>query len=204
MSRENTLRTALRLEYFTVGWNIVEGIVAVTAALSAASVALLGFGIDSFVESLSGSILIWRLIAERSSMDREHIEKLDEKAHRFVAISLGLLALYITFDAGKALYFQERPEVSVVGIVLTSLSLVVMRWLASAKRKAAKILGSNALAADAFQTTACWWLSLFTLVGISLNGMLGWWWADPLAALALVYFIVQEAREAWEGDDCCD
>ncbi len=203
--RSSLLRRALRLEFLTVGWNVVEGVIAVTAALAAGSVALLGFGIDSFVESASGSVLIWRLQAERTGRyPAERIEALDERAHRLVALTLFLLAAYVAFDAVTTLYQREKPDTSIVGIVLTSLSIAVMLWLAKAKRATAHDLGSRALQADAFQTTACWWLSIIVLVGIGLNGLFGWWWADPLAALGITYFLVREGREAWEGDDCCD
>ena len=201
--RRDRIRRALRLEYLTVGWNLVEGIVAVAAAVGAGSIALLGFGIDSFVESASAAILIWRLHAERGGSDSGAVAALDRRAHRLVAISLFLLALYIAFDAGLTLWHGERPQPTVVGIALLLVSIVVMVWLARAKRRLAKELGSRALAADAFQTTACWWLSIFALSGIGLNALLGWWWADPLAALIMAGLIVREGREAWRGDVCC-
>jgi divalent metal cation (Fe/Co/Zn/Cd) transporter len=202
--RAASVGRALRLEYLTVGWNIVEGIIAITAAVAAGSVALLGFGIDSFVESLSGGVLIWRLRAEAGTRNHEEIESIEHRARKLVAVSLFALAVYVAIDAGKALWLGEKPDVSIVGIVLTAVSLVVMRWLARAKRKAARDLGSRALEADAFQTTACVWLSVITLGGIALNGLFGWWWADPVAALGMTYFIVREGREAWKGrDDCC-
>ena len=201
--RAGLLSHALRLEYLTVGWNIIEGLIAVTAALAAGSIALLGFGVDSFVESASGSILIWRLLAERRAKDPEAIEQLDRKAHKLVALSLFVLAAYVAFEAAKALWLRERPEVTLVGIVLTSVSLAVMLWLARAKRRAAIALGSRALEADSFQTTACWWLSLITLAGIGLNAVAGWWWADPVAALGMTVFLAQEGLEAWRGEECC-
>jgi len=200
--RQVHLQRGLRLEYLTVGWNVVEGVVSVAAALAAGSVALLGFGIDSFVETTSGLVLIWRLRAERHARDPEEIERLDQRAHKLVGLSLFLLAAYIVFDASKALIIQERPEPTVVGIAITSLSLMVMWWLARAKRRTARGLGSRALEADSFQTTACFWLSLVTLAGIGLNTGLGWWWADPVAALGMTWFLVSEGREAWRGEDC--
>lgn len=201
-ARQVHLRRGLRLEYLTVGWNVVEGVVSVAAALAAGSVALLGFGIDSFVETTSGLILIWRLRAERHARDPEAVERLDQRAHKLVGLSLFLLAAYIAFDASKALLTQERPEPTVIGIAITSLSLMVMWWLARAKRRTARLLGSRALEADSFQTTACFWLSLVTLAGIGLNAALGWWWADPVAALGMTWFLVSEGREAWRGEDC--
>jgi len=203
--REALLRRGLRLESLTVGWNIIEGAVSVAAAVAAGSVALLGFGIDSFVETTSGVILIWRLRAERQARDPLAIERLDRRAHKLVGLSLYLLATYIAFAAGKALITRERPEPTMIGIAITSLSLAMMWWLARAKRRTALDLGSRALAADSFQTTACFWLSLITLSGIALNAALGWWWADPVAALGMTWFVMREGREAWLGQDCgCD
>lgn len=195
------LRRALRLEYLTVGWNVVEGVVALTAAALAGSVALVGFGVDSFVESASGSVLIWRLLAERRASDPQRIERVERRAERLVASSLVGLAVFVAADAVLALARGNRPEASPVGVALTATSLAVMWWLARAKRRVARRLASRALQADAFQTTACWWLSLVTLVGLGLNAWFGWWWADPLAALAMTYFLVSEALEAWHGED---
>ncbi|MGH2590706.1 MAG: cation diffusion facilitator family transporter [Actinomycetota bacterium] len=203
-ARAGTLRRGLRLEYLTVGWNVVEGIVAVSAALLAGSVALLAFGIDSFVESASGSVLIWRLLAERRAADHEAIERIERRAQKLVAISLVGLAVFVTTDAVATLVAQEEPDPSPVGIGLTATSLGVMWWLARAKRGTAIALGSRAMQADAFQTTACWWLSLVVLVGIGLNAALEWWWADPVAALAVTYFLGREAREAWRGEECLE
>ena len=202
-ARAALLRRGLRLEYLTVGWTLVEGAIAVTAAVAAGSIALLGFGIDSFVESTSGSVLIWRLLAERRATDHEAIERLDRRAHRLVAVSLFLLAAYVVSDAVKALWLREQPDVSAVGLVLLAVSMLVMQWLARAKRRTGIALGSRALVADAFQTTACWWLSVTALVGIGLNALFGWWWADPAAALGMTCFLVREGREAWRGEECC-
>ena len=201
--RPRLLARALRLEYLTVGWNIIEGIVAIGAAMASGSVALLGFGIDSFVESASGSVMIWRLLAERHADedDEERIEHAERRAQKLVAASLILLAAYIAWDSVTSILAGERPEPSLVGIVLAIASLSVMWWLAQQKRRVGVALGSRAMAADAFQTDACFWLSLFLLVGIGANAILGWWWADPVAALGMTLFIAREALEAWRGDD---
>lgn len=193
---------ALRLEYFSLGWNLAEGVIAVAAALAAGSVALLGFGLDSFVESASAVVLVWRLRAEAHAHDAAAVERLDRRAHRLVGVSLFLLAAWVVLDASLALWNRERPSASPVGIALTSVSIVLMMWLARAKRRTAAALASRALAADSFQTTACWWLSVVTLAGIGLNAAFGWWWADPVAALAMTAFLVREGREAWRGEDC--
>ena len=200
-TRSGLLGRALRLEYLTVGWNVIEGVVAIAAALAAGSVALMGFGIDSFVESASGSVLIWRLFAERRATDVERIEHVEHRARRLVAASLALLAVYIAWDAITSLLAGEHPEPSLVGIVLAAVSLVVMWWLARAKRRVGTALGSRAMTADAFQTDACFWLSLFLLVGIGANALFGFWWADPLAALGMTIFIGREALEAWRGEE---
>lgn len=202
VERERAVGQALRLEYLTIGWNVVEGLVAVAAAVVAGSVALLGFGIDSFVESVSGAVLVWRLLAERRGADPERVERLDATAHKLVGASLFLLAAYVAFDAVSALWTRERPHPSVVGIVLTVVSILSMQWLARAKLRVAKRLGSRAMEADAFQTTACFWLSVITLGGIGLNAALGWWWADPVAALGMTVFIAREGLEAWRGEEC--
>lgn len=205
LPRSELVARALRLEYLTVGWNIVEGAVAVGAAAAVGSVVLLGFGIDSFVESASAGILIWRLQAESGSgISKKAIEALDRRAHRFVGLTFYLLAAYIAFDALITLWRSERPETSLVGMAVTTVSIGVMWWLAREKRRTAHALGSRALEADSFQTTACWWLSFIVLAGVGLNGLFGWWWADPLAALGMTWFLVSEGREAWAGDDCCD
>lgn len=201
LERRAGLDRALRLEYLTIGWNVVEGLVAVAAALAAGSVALLGFGLDSFVEMASGSVLVWRLRAERRQGAR-HAERLDRLALRLVGLSLFALAAWVALDATLALLRHEVPEPSPVGIALTSLSIATMLWLARAKRRAAAALGSRALAADAFQTTACFWLSVVTLAGLGLNALFGWWWADPAAALGMTVLLVREGREAWRGEAC--
>ena len=202
IDRAPLLRRARWLEYLTIGWNVLEGLIAIGAAVAAGSIALLGFGVDSFVECASGLVLLWRLGAERRATDAEAIERLDRRAHRLVGASLFLLAAYVAVDAVLALWRGDRPTASPVGIGLTAVSIVAMVWLARAKRRTAAALGSRALEADAFQTTACFWLSIITLGGLSLNASLGWWWADPVAALGMTWFIASEGAEAWRGADC--
>ena len=200
-SRPALLRRALRLEYLTVGWNIIEGAIAIAAATASGSVALLGFGIDSFVESASGSVMIWRLLAERNAADEERIEQVERRARKLVAGSLVLLAAYIAWDSITSILAWDRPQPSLVGILLAIASLSVMWWLAREKRSVGTALGSRAMTADAFQTDACFWLSLLLLVGIGANAVFGFWWADPLAALGMTVFIGREALEAWRGEE---
>ena len=202
IKRTEGLHRGLRLEYLTIGWNAIEGLVALWAALLAGSVALLGFGIDSFVESASGAVLVWRLLAEQRGMDPEAVHKLDRRAHKLVGASLFLLGAYILVEAGVALLTREAPRPSAVGVALTIASIAAMQWLARRKRAVARQLGSRALEADAFQTSACFWLSVITLAGIGLNAALGWWWADPAAAIGMAVFIAREGLEAWRGEEC--
>ena len=200
--RQTLLTRGLRLEYLTVGWNIVEGLVAVGAGIVAGSVALIGFGVDSFVETISGSVLIWRLSAEaRGNLDEEPIERVEERAERLVGVAFLVLAGYVAFEAIRSLVNNEEPLASPVGIALTALSIVVMLWLARAKRQTGEALGSRALVADAQQTYACWYLSVVTLVGLALNALFGLWWADPVAGLAIVVLLVREGVEALRGED---
>jgi divalent metal cation (Fe/Co/Zn/Cd) transporter len=201
-ARAADVRRALGLEYLTVVWNVAEGLIAVLAAAAAGSIALLAFGVDSFVECASGLVLLWRLHAERHAADREAIERLDRRAHRLVGLSLFALALYVAADAGLSLWRRETPGTSLVGIVLTTISIFVMLWLARAKRRLAARLQSRALEADAFQTSACFWLSMLALGGLALNALFGWWWADPVAALAMCWPIVSEGLEGWRGERC--
>lgn len=197
--RRAVIERALGLEYLTIVWNVIEGVVAVIAANAAGSVALLGFGLDSFVESASGFILVWRLRAEIRGGDSS-IEWLERRATRLVGATLFLLAAYITFDSASALWLRERPDSSLVGIALVTVSLVLMYWLARAKASVAHQLNSRALHSDSIQTRACWWLSAVTLAGIGLNAGFGWWWADPGAALGVAAFVVREGVEAWRGE----
>jgi divalent metal cation (Fe/Co/Zn/Cd) transporter len=198
--REMLLRRGRRLEIFTVAWNSLEGIVSVTLGALAGSIALVGFGVDSFIETSSGLILLWRLQTRR---DAEDAERAEARALKLVGASLLLLAAYIAFDSVAALVNRERPEESLPGIVLAVLSLGVMPVLAHQKRKVAAAINSRALQADSFQTDVCMYLSAILLVGLFLNAQFGWWWADPAAALAMVPLIVHEGREAWRGE-CCE
>lgn len=202
--RPTLLRRAWWLAVITVGWNVVEGAVAITAAVLAGSQALFGFGADSAIESVSGAVLAWRLTAEQR--DPHRAEEVEHTALRVIGVSFLLLAAFVGFDAIRALAVQDEPATSVVGIVLTAVSLVVMPVLAIRKRRVADALASRAAVADSQQTWACAWLSAIVLAGLGLNAALGWWWADPVAALVVVVLLVREGREALEADhvdDCC-
>ena len=201
-ARADLLSRGLRLEYLTVGWNIVEGLVAIGAGMAAGSVALIGFGFDSFVESVSGSILIWRLRAEvTGTAGEERIEQVERRAERLVGVSFIILGAYVAYQAIQTLVARDEPAPSPVGIVLTILSLAVMLWLARAKLQTGQALNSRALIADSQQTFACWYLSATTLAGLGLNAVFGLWWADPVAALVIVLFLVREGHEALRGEN---
>jgi divalent metal cation (Fe/Co/Zn/Cd) transporter len=196
--RAHHLRRGRRLEYFTLGWNLLEALVAVVAGGIAGSIALVGFGVDSLIECVSGAVLLWRL---SSSAHDESREKL---ALRLVGVSFFLLAAYVCVEAVRSLVTREPPDASVTGIVLSILSLIVMPVLARAKRRVAADIGSRALVADSRQTDLCAYLSAILLVGLALNALFGWWWADPLAALVMTPIIAREGVEAWRGEVCDD
>jgi cation diffusion facilitator family transporter len=201
-ARQQLLKHGLLLEYLTVGWNLLEGFIAIGAGLASGSVALVAFGVDSFVETISGVVLIWRLGSEqRGGLDAEHLERLERRAEILVGVAFFLLAAYVAFESLRTLIATEVPEASPVGIVLTAVSIVVMLWLARAKRQTGEALGSRALIADSKQTRACWYLSAVALTGLALNALLGWWWADPVAALVIVGLLLREGWEALTGDD---
>src|SRR5882724_3030722 len=190
-------KKALLSEYFTVGWNVIEGVVAIASGVIAGSIALVGFGLDSYIEVASGLVLIWRL--RKHGFTEEEEEKAAEKrAVLFVGVTFLLLAVYVIYESGKKLFFQERPEESLIGIILAFLSLIVMPLLAVYKKKIAAEINSRALRADALETLACSYLSLTLLLGLGANAFFGWWWADPVAALGMVYFLINEGWEAIE------
>ena len=202
-NRAALLRRGLRLEYVSVGWNLVEGAVAIAAGLAAGSVALVGFGVDSFVESTSASLIIWRIFAERRNADSARVESIERLAQKLVALSLALLGIYILYESVTALALQEEPDASLPGVVLAIASLSVMWWLARSIRRVGEQLHSHSIEADSTQTLACWWMSLFLLVGLGLNMLFGWWWADPLAGIGIAGFVFREGWNSWRGKDCC-
>lgn len=192
------VRKARRLEYMTLAWNACEAGVAIGSGLLAGSTALLGFGVDSLVESSSGGILLWRLRGDQQREEREH------RALRLVGASFLLLALWVAWEAGSSLLGREEPNESLIGIGLALASLAVMPLLARAKRRVAAGMGSRALEADSRQTDLCAYLSGLLLVGLGLNALFGWWWADPVAALGMVPIIVKEGHDALRGEACAD
>lgn len=189
------IRRGRLLEYITIIWNSLEGIIAVSAGIIAGSIALVGFGVDSVIEVSSGAIILWRLVSG------EHREQI---ALKLVGVSFLALASYITYDAVKTLWFHQVAETTYIGIAIATLSLVVMPFLAHAKRRVARQLKSNAMLADSRQTDLCAYLSAILLGGLILNAILGWWWSDPVAALIMVPIITKEGIEALRGETCDD
>ena len=198
--RLNAVRRGRILEYLTITWNLLEGIISVGAGLLAGSIALVGFGFDSFIESFSGGALLWRLHLDAA----ERRERAERIALKLVGISFLLLAAYVAFDSIKALIQREAPEVSYLGITIAALSLVVMPFLARAKRRVAAVLNSRAMQADSKQTDICAYLSAILLGGLLVNALFGWWWADPVAAMIMTPIIGREGIEALRGEQCAD
>ena len=196
------MRKGWRLEVATVAWNAIEGIIAVAAGVTAGSIALTGFGIDSWIETTSGVVVGWRVHRELQGLTLARAEELERRASRVAGALLIALGIFIFVEAGRRLLgFGEPARESTIGIVLTAVSLAVMPFLGWAKLKTARELGSSALRADAYETIACAWLSFTTLAGLLLNSLFGWGWADPLAALVLVPLILREGWESWQGHD---
>ena len=203
-ARDAAVRRARWLNRATIGWNTIEGVVAVAAGVAAGSVSLVGFGFDSAIEVSAALVLTWRLRQERRD---GCTQPADARATKAIALSFLALAAYVGVEAVRDLVGQAEPDASAAGVAIAGLSLVVMPFLARAKRKLAPVLGSAAAAADAAQTNLCALLSGVLLVGLGANWLLGWWWADPLAGIGIAALAVAEARRAWRAealeDTCC-
>jgi divalent metal cation (Fe/Co/Zn/Cd) transporter len=199
LERSAAVRRGRRLEYFTIGWNALEGLVAVVAGAIAGSISLVGFGIDSFMEVTSGSALLWRMSVDAEVHRREANER---RALRIVGVCFLLLAAYIAYESALDLWSRRAAEHSIPGIVLACVSLVVMPLLSRAKRKVGRALGSAAMHADAKQAEFCTYLSAILLAGLLLNTLFGLWWADPVAAFLMVPIIAKEGIEGLQGKAC--
>lgn len=203
MSTQQRLEArARRLSYFTVGYNLLEGLASVAAGMVAGSVALVGFGFDSFVESLSGGVLIWRF-RERGELTAHQRERIEQRALKLVGYTFWILGAYVLFEAVRKLLSGERPEASPVGVGITVLSLLVMPALFWAKRRTASALGSRSLHADAKQTLACVLLSAGVLGGLLLNWLAGWWQADPLIAAGIAVVLFREGYDTIREGKLC-
>jgi divalent metal cation (Fe/Co/Zn/Cd) transporter len=200
MDRSTLVLRGRRLEYFTIAWNLAEGVIAVVAGAIAGSISLVGFGVDSFIEVASGSALLWRLSADADACRREHREAV---ALRAVGVCFLALAAYVAYDAIGDLVTRAAPARSVPGILLACASLIAMPLLSGAKRRVGSALDSAAMHADARQTEFCTYLSAILLGGLLLNVLLGWWWADPAAALVMVPIIGNEGINGLRRRACC-
>ncbi|MCC3763393.1 cation transporter [Glycomyces sp. TRM65418] len=197
--RARLARTIRFLVMATIAYNVIEAVVAISAGTVASSTALIGFGLDSIVEVASAAAVAWQFAAR----DPEVRESREHLALRIIAVSFFTLAAYVTFEAVRGLIGGADAEHSTVGLVLAAVSVAVMPILSAAQRKAGRELGSASAVADSKQTLLCTYLSAVLLVGLALNSLFGWSWADPLAALAIAAIAVREGVNAWKGDNCC-
>lgn len=187
-------KRALSLSYFTVGYNILEGIVSVSAGFVAGSIALVGFGLDSFLESLSGTVMIWRF-KRHGEMSAEEEEKAETRATRLVAYTFFILGAYVLYESTRKLYLREIPAPSLLGIIIAIVSMIVMPVLFRMKYQTGKSIGSRSLLADSKETLACMFLSASLLIGLGLNYLFGFWQADPIVGLVVVVFLAREGYE---------
>ena len=207
--RARDVRLGIWIEVATVAWMTVEAIIALSAGFSTRSVSLQGFGLDSIIELIAGGILLWRLLVEQRGGSLARIEQAEQRASWVTAISLFALSLYIIGDSALTFVSRARPETSWWGLGLAVAAALVMPLLWQSKLRIARRIGSAALKADAACSVTCAYMSIALLLGLLLNRLAGWWWADPLAGLVLVYFLVREGREALheartgEKCDCC-
>ena len=196
-------KKALLLSYFTVGYNVLEGIASIFAGLFAGSIALVGFGMDSFVESLSGCIMIWRF-RKHGKITEEEEEKVELRAIKLIAYTFFILGSYVLYESIKKLYFHEIPNPSLLGIIIAIVSIIVMPVLFYMKYQTGKSVNSKSLVADSKQTLACTFMSVALLIGLGLNYLYGLWWADPVVGLIIVVFLIKEGYTTFkEGKICC-
>lgn len=191
-------KKALFLEYFTIGYNLLEAFASILFGSMAGSIALIGFGLDSIVESLSGMVLVWRL-RQHGKITVEQEAKIEKRAQMFVAITFFLLAAYVLYESVGKLITHEKPETSLPGIIIAIISIIVMPILMVEKYHIGKQIGSKALVADSKETLACAFLSLALLIGLGSHYLFGFWQADPMVGLIIVIFLTKEGIENWQG-----
>jgi divalent metal cation (Fe/Co/Zn/Cd) transporter len=200
--RAANLRAGIRSEWLTIGWMILEAAVALAAGLVARSIALVAFGLDSVIELVSAGVVLARLRAEERGLGMT-AEQAERRASRVVGWSLLALAAYVVFRSGYDLLTHAAPDSSPAGIAIAIAALVVMPSLVHAKRRISSALASTALRGDAAEGLVCVYMAGTLLAGLALRAVFGWWWADPVAGLGIVYFIVREGQEALAGSDTC-
>ena len=198
--RERLQRRARWLAWGSLGWHVVEFGIAVVAGVAASSIALIGFGFDSLIEALAGFVVLWLFTGSRLNSPRA-----ERRAQQMIAVSFFVLAAYVGEESIRSVLGGNEPGTSWVGIGLAAFTAPTMPLLAMAKRRVGHELGSSATVQEASQTQLCAYLSVALLLGLGANALFGWWWADPLAALAIALVAVREGRESWRGDtcDCC-
>lgn len=204
-ARQLAIRRGINLSYVTIAYNSLEAIGSLAAGILAGSVTLVGFGTDSVIEVASSCAAQWRLRSDVDEARRHHVERV---TRRIIGWSFVALAVYIVVDSAHSLWTREEPSKSVFGLIVLLLSVIVMPILARAKHRVAQDVGSRALSADAMQTSLCAYLSVIALAGVGLNAFVGWWWADPIAALAITPIILREGVEGIRSETaatnaCC-
>jgi divalent metal cation (Fe/Co/Zn/Cd) transporter len=201
--RAATIRQAFLLEYVTLGWMTIEAAVAIGSGLTASSLVLVAFGIDSVIELVSAAVLVWRLTVELRH-GKAFAERAERRASRLAGILLFALAAYLVFGAAWKLWARQGAEFSLPGLVLCVLAVPIMYFLSRGKLRLAGALGSRALRADAVESITCGWLAFVTIAALVAQLFIGAWWIDAAASLAVVWFLVREGKEAWHGETCCD
>jgi cation diffusion facilitator family transporter len=200
--KESSLRYALHLSYFTVAYNFLEGLLSIIAGILSGSIALVGFGLDSFIESLSGSVMIWRFYESRHFSDEEH-ERREKIAIKLISYSFFVFGAYVLYESLKKLYLVEAPEPSILGIIIAIVSIIVMPILYYQKQQVGKTIESSSLLADSKQTLTCVFLSVALLLGLLLNYLFGIWWADPIVGLFIVIFLFKEGYNTYKEETLC-
>ena len=195
-------RQALRLSYFTVGYNLIEGALSVFFGAAAGSIALISFGLDSFIESLSGAIMVWRFSDHHALSKKEAVRK-ESKAILLVGYSFLALSLYVLFESASKLYRHDMPQPTLAGVVIALISICIMAFLFDYKQKAGTAIKSRSLLADSKQTLACIFLSIALLAGVGLNYLFGMWWADPLAGIIIAFFLIKEGKHTLREKELC-
>ncbi len=195
-------RIAIALVSTTLVYNVFEAVIALWSGAVADSIALVSFGLDSGIETAAAVVMLYRLWVEYRGADGERVAQIEHRVHQFIGVTFLVLAAYVSGQAGWTLWRQEAPDESMVGIALAALSLAIMPLVSWGKLRAAKELGSAALRAEAKETLACSYLSFALLLGLVANAAAGWWWADPVAALLMVPWLIKEGREGLSGEEC--
>jgi cation diffusion facilitator family transporter len=200
--KQHSLRYALQLSYFTVAYNFIEGILSILVGLLSGSIALVGFGLDSFIESLSGCVMIWRFYESHNFSDDEH-ERREKLAIKLISYSFFVFGAYVLYESVKKLYLVEASEPSIFGIIIAIVSIIIMPILYYSKQNVGKTIESSSLLADSKQTLSCVFLSVALLVGLLLNYLFGIWWADPIVGLFIVIFLFKEGYETYKEETLC-